>query len=273
MTANKKNKTATKKSTKAATKPGRNKVAALKATAASVAPAGKKTDEMPAALSRACNNIRNLMTKADTGDSAARYLVAVEVHRVMTDEKKYGKGSVNRIARELGYTSVLLYNYAKVAKAWPAAKFAKDSARLTVKKVPLSFWQFVVIAKVKDEKKRATMLNDALQGASSRTMEKAKVAAKPAGAKGEDAGVSFEARVASASALLTRSETEDASVAAVDELQVAMTEVAAMKAKLEELHAKMTARITKMSAALAAPSSSEQVTDASAESRSDVAAE
>ncbi len=208
----------------------------------------EKKNASAAELKKECERIRGLMNRANAGDMAARYEIAVAVHEV---KKDYGTKSVAKMAEQLGCTTVLLYKYAAVAKCWSPVTFKALSKRTTAKNVTLTFWHFAVIAKVKDDTKRAAMLEEAFTtGATSRKLDKA--ATKPAGVR--TAG-SFEQRIASAADVLLRADSEAVSDATLKELEVAIATVVEMKAKLDELARRMTARITEMKGALAPTSS------------------
>jgi uncharacterized heparinase superfamily protein len=101
------------------------------------------------------------------------------------------------------------------------------------------------------------MLDEAFTtGATSRKLDKA--ATKATGVR--TAG-GFERRIASASEVLLRADSEAVTDANLNELEVAAAHVVEMKAKLDELARRMTARIASMKAVLAAPTSSERAVE------------
>lgn len=107
----------------------------------------QSTPELSPELRVKCNKIRGLMAKEAAGGKIA-YQVGVEVHAVRQDPKAYGKGSVVKLARELGCTPALLYSYADVVAAWPKeAAFVAMCETNNAKGLPLGFSHFIEIAK------------------------------------------------------------------------------------------------------------------------------
>lgn len=103
--------------------------------------------ELTPELQAKCTKIRSLMAKEAAGSKIA-YQVGVEVHAVRKDPKAYGKGSVVKLARELGCTPALLYSYADVAAAWPKeAAFVAMCEKNNAKGLPLGFSHFIEIEK------------------------------------------------------------------------------------------------------------------------------
>lgn len=120
--------------------------------------------EHAAALDERCAVIRHLLSENEGRNSRAYYKVGVEVVAVKSDEGRYGKGSVERMAAELGRTAALLYSYAKVAETWPEEKrFLRLAGEHSNKKLPLSFTHFVELAKIADEEKREELRRAALK--------------------------------------------------------------------------------------------------------------
>ena len=166
--------------------------------------------ELSPALRAKCTKIRTLLAKEAEGNKPA-YQVGVEVHAVRKDRDKYGKGSVEAMANEIGCTAALLYSYSKVAEAWPnAEKFAAMTDKPNAKGLPLTFSHFIEIAKAASNA-RTRFIDAALKDSLSVRALKQAVAATREKRKPKpltDARAMVSRLFASSNAALTRAEGE-----------------------------------------------------------------
>jgi hypothetical protein len=77
-------------------------------------------EEMSAPLRRKLEAVRELLAAATADEVRGRHGVGVLILEVKTDENRYGKGAVAKLANSIGVDATTLYRYAAVAKVWDA---------------------------------------------------------------------------------------------------------------------------------------------------------
>lgn len=123
----------------------------------------KNAPSMNADLTKKVTELKKLLNERTRADAKTLYCIARAVVEIKGDEKKYGKGSVKRLATELGYTAANLYAYAKVAEVWnQEAAFEHHLKAVSDKGFSLSFSHFVELAGVDVGEDRNALMKRAL---------------------------------------------------------------------------------------------------------------
>jgi hypothetical protein len=134
-------------------------------TASNKAAPKKNAPSMNPSLATKALELKKLLSERTTKDAKTLYRVAAVVAEIKNDEKadakKYGKGSVKRLAAELAYTGATLYAYARVAEVWNEEAFEHHLKAVNAKGFPLSFSHFVELARELDAEKRNRLLEKA----------------------------------------------------------------------------------------------------------------
>jgi hypothetical protein len=97
------------------------------------------------------------------GYADGRYRIGDEVAAIEAAPEKYGQQAVKLLSTAIGRNEDSLYRYAKVATTWPDKRtFNALLNRKNVHGVPLSFSHFIELSKVKSDKRRDQLLEEAL---------------------------------------------------------------------------------------------------------------
>jgi hypothetical protein len=123
---------------------------------------GKFTGEMNPELLEALKELSKLVAESDTADAKAQYRIGCVVRDVMDAPKKYGDGSIKKLALELGRDEKSLYHRADVARAWSPEEYNALLARKNPKGLALQFYVLVAIASVEDPVARERIIKEAL---------------------------------------------------------------------------------------------------------------
>ncbi|MDC0708768.1 hypothetical protein POL68_09840 [Stigmatella sp. ncwal1] len=124
---------------------------------------GKFTGEMNPELQDALKELSKLVAESDTADAEAQYRIGCVVRDVMDAPRKYGDGSIKRLAVELGWDERSLDHRATVARAWSPEQYKALLARTNPKGLPLRFYVLVAIASVEDPTAREQIIKEALE--------------------------------------------------------------------------------------------------------------
>jgi hypothetical protein len=123
---------------------------------------GKSAGEMNPELLEALKELSKLVAESDTEDAKAQYRIGCVVRDVMDAPKKYGDGSIKKLALELGRDEKSLYHRASVARAWSPEEYNALLARKNPKGFALQFYALVAIAYVEDPVARERIIKEAL---------------------------------------------------------------------------------------------------------------
>ena len=126
-------------------------------------------------LKSVSKKVRSLLLRADRSDVEARYEISVLLCGIL-ESAKYGKKAIESMEVEIGLSHQSLYRIAKVARAWPKVEFASVSKKRNSKGWPLTWSHWQVLATVKDESLRESLLRRALD--ESLTVEEVEAEAK-----------------------------------------------------------------------------------------------
>ena len=160
---------------------------------------GKSAGEMNPELQEALKELSKLVAESDTADAEAQYRIGCVVRDVMDAPKKYGDGSIEKLAVELGRDEKSLYHRADVARAWSPEEYNALLARKNPKGLALQFYVLVAIASVEDPAARERIIKDALEKSLTVKAVRSRVkklltptaeAAPEAGEEGDQGGVS-----------------------------------------------------------------------------------
>jgi hypothetical protein len=124
---------------------------------------GKSAGEMNPELLKVLEELSKLFAESDTADAQAQYRIGCVVRDVMDAPNKYRKGSVKRLASELGRDEKSLYHRAAVARAWSPEEYKNLLARTNRKGEPLRFYILVAIASVGNRQDREQLIEEALE--------------------------------------------------------------------------------------------------------------
>jgi len=105
-------------------------------------------------------DVRRLLAQGYTRDARLGYAIGARIKSLKSEEGKYGKGSVEHVADEVGCTAALLYNFAKVADAWTDEEFEAELAKPS-EGLPLTLSHYAVVARLKDVAQHPTFLERA----------------------------------------------------------------------------------------------------------------
>jgi hypothetical protein len=121
------------------------------------------------ALLATFNEIQALIVQAEKQDIEARYTIALLCCRVRDGDGnggKYGSGAVKKLAAALGpdWSKSRIYDYARVAEAWPNKEdFDKLAGQVDKYGNPLSWSHIVLLATVADDEPRDVLIGQVLE--------------------------------------------------------------------------------------------------------------
>ncbi len=127
--------------------------------------AQKALEKLPH-LKQVYADIRRLVQKRTVIDARDKRAIGAMVLKVRGEPKKYGKGSVEKLATLLGHDASTLYDYARVAETWAKGELSTLLGKKNGLDLPVTFSHLVELAKVTDKRKRdqalAVVLRDSL---------------------------------------------------------------------------------------------------------------
>jgi hypothetical protein len=114
------------------------------------------------AYAEACTTVRRLLAEAVREDARARHRLGVFLCRVRGAPELYGRGAIDRIARDLEVGADTLYRCAAVADNWSADALEALLTRTGRHGDPLSWSHLVTLTKIASSTQRALAIEKCL---------------------------------------------------------------------------------------------------------------
>jgi hypothetical protein len=107
------------------------------------------TKDMNPALRDKLQELKSLIVRSEPRAAYERYQIGCIIRDVRNDRRKYGVGSVAKLARALARDEDTLYEYADVAETWSSTEVARLLERKSTLGIPLSFSHLIEISRVR----------------------------------------------------------------------------------------------------------------------------
>lgn len=128
---------------------------------------------MTPALRSEYEKLKRLLASSEKQDVRTRYEIGRVVAQVRGERAKYGSDAVGKLERALGLDENTLRRYERIANTWTPTQVSTLLKRTNPYGRPLSWSHLDVLAEVVDEKKRESLLKQALrEGLSVRELAK-----------------------------------------------------------------------------------------------------